>query len=123
MQQDWSQREITCKRTISEHRTGVTSTLAIKDKLFSGSYEGLIRVFDFETGQYIKSLSGHSLSVWSMCYDDEGDRMFSASSDDSIRVFLFRYEYVLNERFGTSTLIPSKNVCRHYQNIPAKYIL
>ncbi|KAJ3370420.1 hypothetical protein HDU91_006225 [Kappamyces sp. JEL0680] len=113
-QHNWIENGMTCTKTIDTERSGVTSlafrrgyrTRANARMLYAGSYDGSIKVFDSYSGNLKKSLLGHRLSVWNI--DEDGtqptatfgenhgkiysllvrkNRIFSASSDQTIRIW------------------------------------
>ncbi|KAJ3100990.1 U3 small nucleolar RNA-associated protein 13 [Phlyctochytrium planicorne] len=83
----WPYGDLECKRTIQEHKTGVTSLAYHNDILLSGAYNGLIKVFNSDTGRLIRNIPAHDLSVWAMAVHPDSNRFFSASSDGSIKAW------------------------------------
>ncbi|KAI1312258.1 E3 ubiquitin-protein ligase traf7 [Mortierella claussenii] len=79
--------EITCHRTIASHPCGVTSVAVNQDRVFAGAHDGSTKVFDINTGQLLKDLKGHTMSVWGLAVMPSGDRYFSAGSDGAIKVW------------------------------------
>lgn len=55
----------------------------------SGSEDTAIRVWDFETGQYERTLSGHTGPVHHIAFDATGALMVSCSSDMNIKLWDF----------------------------------
>jgi hypothetical protein len=47
--QSWPGGAVECRRTIQEHRTGVTSLAYYDGLLYSGAYDGAIKVSDLWT--------------------------------------------------------------------------
>ncbi|KAF9542570.1 Pre-mRNA-processing factor 19 [Mortierella hygrophila] len=84
--------EITCHRTIASHPCGVTSVAVNHDKVFAGAHDGSTKVFDINSGQLLKDLKGHTMSVWGLAVMPSGDRYFSAGSDGTIKVWDWRNE-------------------------------
>jgi WD40 repeat protein len=78
---------VECRRTISDHRTGVTSLSYHDGNIYSGAYDGSIKVFNAESGQMVRNLHGHQLSVWALGVSDDGRRLFSAGSDGTINAW------------------------------------
>ena len=56
-------------------------------RLFSGSMDKTIKVWDVATGACVQTLQGHTDSVWSVCVSANGSRLFSGSSDNTIKVW------------------------------------
>ena len=72
---------------LDEHTRPVLS-LAISEaheKLFSGSYDCSIRVWDLNTYRRVKSLHGHTDAVRALAVS--GDVLFSGSYDSTVRAF------------------------------------
>ncbi|KXS19187.1 WD40 repeat-like protein [Gonapodya prolifera JEL478] len=83
----WPQGDIQCRRTISDHRAGVTSLAYTPGVLYSGAYDGTTKVFDAESGALIRSFRGHRMSVWALAVEQGAERFFSAGSDGTIKVW------------------------------------
>ena len=76
-------------RTLRGHTGGVVSLVLSEDgkRLFSGSMDSTIKVWDLETGQEIRTLRGHTNAVWSLALSRDGKRLFSGSMDSTIKVW------------------------------------
>ncbi|KAJ1568672.1 hypothetical protein HK096_005739, partial [Nowakowskiella sp. JEL0078] len=83
----WPFGDMQCRRTIAEHRTGVTSLCYHSGILYSGAYDGTIKVSNAESGQIVRSLKGHNMSVWALAVHAPTNRLFSAGSDADIKVW------------------------------------
>lgn len=70
-------------KTWEGHRGRVTALEAFAHKLFSGSNDHTIGVWDQETGNYLQTLEGHEGPVTSLCIS--GSELFSGSTDKTIR--------------------------------------
>jgi len=53
----------------------------------SGSVNGTVRLWDVETKKVIARWTGHTDTVWSLCWNAHGERVVSGSSDGTIRVW------------------------------------
>ncbi|KAJ3292999.1 hypothetical protein HK104_004844 [Borealophlyctis nickersoniae] len=82
----WPLGNIKCRRTVAEHRTGVTSLAYHNGVLYSGAYDGTTKIFNAESGQLIRTVRGHTLSVWSTAVHAQSNRFFTAGSDGTIKV-------------------------------------
>ena len=56
-------------------------------KIVSGSYDGIIKVWDLNTGKLLNTLKGHSDMVGSLAVTPDNNEIVSASSDSTIRVW------------------------------------
>lgn len=86
-QHNWLENGMSCVKTITTERSGVTSLAYQSGTLFAGAYDGSIKVFDSYSRSLKKTLLGHRLSVWSMAIDENLNRLYSGSSDESINVW------------------------------------
>ena len=56
-------------------------------RLFSGSDDNTIKVWDVATGACLQTLEGHADAVYSVCVSADGSRLFSGSDDNTIKVW------------------------------------
>jgi WD40 repeat protein len=56
-------------------------------RIVSGSDDMTIRVWDAETGEVIKKLTGHSYAVYSVSFSVDGSRIVSGGRDHTIRLW------------------------------------
>ena len=68
-------------RTLEGHARGVWSMCVSADgsRLFSGSVDNTIKVWNVATGACLQTLQGHAREVWSVCVSADGSRLFSGS--------------------------------------------
>jgi hypothetical protein len=85
---NWIENGMRCVQTITTERSGVTSLAYRNGSLYSGAYDGTIKIFDLYSNNLKKTLAAHRLSVWSMAIDENEQRLFSGSSDEVINVCL-----------------------------------
>ena len=76
-------------RTMEGHTGTVFSVCVSADgsRLFSGSTDSKIKVWDVATGACVQTLEGHTYGVISMCVSADGSRLFSGSYDNTIKVW------------------------------------
>ena len=55
-------------------------------RLYSGSYDKTIKVWEALSGDCLQTLEGHSDGVWSVCVSADGSRIYSGSDDNTIKV-------------------------------------
>jgi len=72
------------KRVLLGHRGLVGSLITDKNRLFSGSYDHTIKIWD-ETGKCIDTLEGHQGDVTNLLVI--GNKLFSGSADKTIKVW------------------------------------
>jgi len=80
-----------CMHTLKGH-SGVVTTVAIHPLftvVMSGSEDGTIKVWDHESGEYIRTLKGHTNTVNCLAFTPTGTHLASASSDLSIKLWEF----------------------------------
>ena len=61
--------------------------MADGSRLFSGSNDNTIKVWDVATGTCLQTLQGHTDWVNSVCVSADGSRLFSGSWDNTIKVW------------------------------------
>ncbi len=71
--------------TFTGHGNSVCCVAVFDGKLFSGSYDDTIKVWDLKTGQCIATLTGHGNSVFSLAVFD--GKLFSGASDNTIKIW------------------------------------
>ncbi|KAL1918510.1 uncharacterized protein VTP21DRAFT_3170 [Calcarisporiella thermophila] len=85
--------ELSCKQTIAQHTSGVTSLAYSQGLIYAGAHDGSVRIFrsrsmvSEEAPELVHQVDGHSMSVWAMTVVPEQDRFFSAGSDRNIRAW------------------------------------
>ena len=55
--------------------------------MISASEDATIKVWDFETGDYERTLKGHTDCVQDIAFDNSGKLLASCAADMSIKVF------------------------------------
>lgn len=61
--------------------------------MVSASEDATIKVWDFETGEYERTLKGHTDSIQDMAFDATGKLLVSCSADMSIKLWDFQQSY------------------------------
>jgi WD domain, G-beta repeat len=85
---NWLEAGMSNTKTIIAEKSGITSLIyADSGKLYAGSYDGSIKVFDYYSGSVTKLLQSHRLSVWALALDSAKDRIYSGCSDEIINVW------------------------------------
>lgn len=80
-----------CTHTLKGH-SGVVSAVVVHPVFtvaVSGSEDGTIKVWDHESGEYVRTLKGHTNTVHSLSFTPTGSHLASASSDLSIKLWDF----------------------------------
>jgi platelet-activating factor acetylhydrolase IB subunit alpha len=55
----------------------------------SGSEDGTVKIWDYESGQYERTLKGHTQSVSGVAFDSPGKLLASCSLDLSAKIWYF----------------------------------
>lgn len=85
------------KYSLTGHRAPVTRVIfhPMYSVMVSSSEDGTIKVWDYETGDYEKTLKGHTDSIQDIAFDHSGKFLVSCSADMSIKLWDFSsYECV-----------------------------
>lgn len=79
------------KYCLSGHRAPVTRVIfhPMYSVMVSSSEDGTVKVWDYETGDYEKTLKGHTDSVQDIAFDHTGKFLVSCSADMSIKLWDF----------------------------------
>ncbi len=64
------------------HSDAVRALAVANDRLFSGSYDGTVKVWDVKTMECLQTLAGHTGPVRTLVYS--GGHMFSGSYDKTV---------------------------------------
>lgn len=67
----------------SGHSDAVRALAVANDRLFSGSYDGTVKVWDVKTMECLQTLAGHTGPVRTLVYS--GGHIFSGSYDKTVR--------------------------------------
>ncbi|KAG2343333.1 WD40 repeat-like protein [Suillus weaverae] len=72
-----------------EKKAGVRSIVLSPNgkTVVSGSDDGKVKLWDVETGKVVAKWTGHTESVWSVCWSADGNRVGSGSRDGRARVW------------------------------------
>ncbi|MCQ2817874.1 MAG: hypothetical protein MJ252_11470 [archaeon] len=83
-----SKAQLDTENSSREQNEAITKILLLNDPNFiaAASVDKSIVIYDIFGGEEPKKLEGHTSSVWSLCQDKNG-RLFSGSSDKTIRVW------------------------------------
>lgn len=80
-----------CAHTLKGHMAVVTCVAVhpVFTVAVSGSEDGTIKVWDHESGEYVRTLKGHTNTVTSLTFAPTGSHLASCSSDLSIKFWDF----------------------------------
>lgn len=80
---------------LSGHRAPVTRVIfhPVFSVLVSSSEDATIKVWDFETGEYERTMKGHTDSIQDIAFDAQGKVLASCSADMSIKLWDFTQTY------------------------------
>eukprot|EP00158_Paraphelidium_tribonemae_P004718 Partr_v1_DN26929_c0_g1_i2_m7196 putative WD domain, G-beta repeat len=90
----WVDGPLVCTSTIKAHLCGVTA-LSIRDQfVYSGAYDGSIKVFDLDTctsspdtSSPLVSIQAHAHTIWSMAVSEEHSLLYSGGSDRILKAW------------------------------------
>jgi WD40 repeat protein len=72
-----------------DHRGGATAVAfePAGEWVVSGGYDGVLRMWDMQSGRLIRELEGHSGTAWSIDVSPDGERIASGGEDRTVRVW------------------------------------
>jgi len=90
------------KFELSGHRAPVTRVIfhPVFSIMISASEDATIKLWDFETGDYERTMKGHTDSVQDICLDKEGKLLASCSADMSVKLWDFNSYECLKTMHG-----------------------
>ncbi|GMF16054.1 unnamed protein product [Phytophthora lilii] len=79
------------KFSLTGHRSPITCVAfhPVFSVLVSGSEDAAVKVWDFETGEYERTLKGHTNPVQAVAFNGSGSLLASTSTDLSIKIWDF----------------------------------
>ncbi|XP_033119059.1 lissencephaly-1 homolog [Anneissia japonica] len=79
------------KYCLSGHRSPITKVIfhPVYSLIVSSSEDASIKVWDYETGDYERTLRGHTDAVQDVAFDQTGKLLVSCSADMSVRIWDF----------------------------------
>eukprot|EP00039_Didymoeca_costata_P019380 m.337315 g.337315 ORF g.337315 m.337315 type:complete len:409 (+) comp18099_c0_seq1:207-1433(+) len=79
------------KHALTGHRLPVTCVKfhPVFSVFVSGSEDASIKIWDYESGEYERTLKGHTNTVQDLAFDDKGEQMASCSADMTVRLWSF----------------------------------
>lgn len=79
----------TCLQTLAGHSNVVNSVAYSPDgsKIISGSQDGIIKIWDANTGACFQTLTGHFGSVRSVAFSHDGSKIISGAGDKTIKIW------------------------------------
>lgn len=79
------------KYCLTGHRAPITRVIfhPMYSVMVSASEDGTVKVWDYETGDYEKTLKGHTDSIQDIAFDHTGKFLVSCSADMSIKLWDF----------------------------------
>jgi len=80
-----------CHHTLQGHSAVVTCVAVhpVFTVAVSGSEDGTVKVWDHESGEYMRTLKGHTNTVNSVCFSPKGNYLATCSTDLSIKLWDF----------------------------------
>ncbi len=94
--------------TRAGHTDAVRALAVANNRLFSGSYDGTVKVWDVDTLACLKTLAGHTGPVRTLVYS--GGHMFSGSYDKTARARPLACLFCAMSQHPRSGQVPALNV-------------
>jgi WD40 repeat protein len=92
---NYANNEIFCVKTISS-TSGLTSIVQNLGKIYSGSYDGSLKVYDAYSGALLKTKKEHQLSIWGMAIDEHLNRLYLGASDGRFSIWNLEDNEIIN---------------------------
>ena len=87
----WSFKSGRCEQSFYGHSSALWPSSLVFSKnsqrLYSGSQDRTIRVWDLQSGYTLKTLAGYRNSVWTLTFSSDGKTLVSGSHDSTIRLW------------------------------------
>ncbi|MPC17530.1 F-box/WD repeat-containing protein 7 [Portunus trituberculatus] len=81
----WS--SINCKVTMIGHSSTVRCLQVVGERVVSGSYDHLVKVWALSSGECLRTLAGHQEPVLTVAFDD--DKIISGAADKTIKFLIY----------------------------------
>jgi WD40 repeat protein len=107
------------RTVLKGHKHDITALAFSPDGCYivSGSYDCMVRLWDFETGTLLATFRGHSGSVLSVSFSPVEDLLVSSSEDRTIRIWNTRIGEVMSVLRGHSQKVTSVAFSPHGRQV------
>ena len=68
--------------------------------LTAGGSDGIVRLWDIESGEQVQQFNGHSETVWAVAFSANGEHIMTGSSDSAARIWATQSGDILHELIG-----------------------
>ena len=79
--------KVVCLKTLEENYVYSVAYSPDGTKIVSGSRDKTVKIWNANTGLYLKTLKGHTESVNSVAYSPDGTKIISGSDDETIKIW------------------------------------
>lgn len=86
----WSLVDFTCKKTFEGHTNSIQRVKffnSTSPQLLSVGADGLVKLWDYKSGEVIKSLDNHDNRIWALDIKDDGEEFVSADADGKLSLW------------------------------------
>ncbi|RLV91716.1 U3 small nucleolar RNA-associated protein 13 [Spathaspora sp. JA1] len=83
----WSLIDFSCKKTFEGHTNSIQRVKFFNSdspQLLSAGADGLIKIWDYKSGEVIKSLDNHDNRIWALDLKEDGQEFISADADGKL---------------------------------------
>ena len=101
----WNASSGECVGQMSEHIGPVSSLIFTDQKVFSGSFDGRLFIWEPKTMQVMKRLKGHGKEKVKCLAVTEGSQIWSGGTDCKVRVWSVRNPQFLSKKVGHSAAV------------------
>ena len=92
-------------------------------QLAGGSIDGMIRLYDLETGAITATLEGHAMTIRSLAYSDDGNYLITGSDDCHVKIYEPNNAELISTLSGHSSSVLSVAFSPDNKHFASRYML
>ncbi|EGW31040.1 uncharacterized protein SPAPADRAFT_142668 [Spathaspora passalidarum NRRL Y-27907] len=117
----WSLVDFSCKKTFEGHTNSIQRVKFFNSdspQLLSAGADGLIKLWDYKSGEVIKSLDNHDNRIWALDVKEDGQDFISADADGKLTEWVdnTEEELLLKEQQNKERIEQEQNLSNFIKN-------